>query len=256
MDDGLVLNYDLEAPTYDRTRGGDARAASAAEAVGSLLPPGVESLADLACGTGIVTARFPARRVVGVDLSPGMARIASGRLPGRVTVADVTRVPLADASVDAVVMIWLLHLLDETASTAALSEAARVLRPGGALITTVDKDAAYFATPCDTADLIVPVRARNPAPRSDAASRVTGLVAALNLEPAGETTFPGNGQGLSPRAWAASLLARRPAWTKAADAGTLTELCDRLRTLPDQETPRPDPVYRLVRFTKTANRTV
>ncbi|RCG31885.1 class I SAM-dependent methyltransferase [Sphaerisporangium album] len=247
-----MLNYDLEASTYDRTRGGDARAASAAEAVETLLPADVGSLADLACGTGIVTARLSARRVVGVDLSQGMARVASGRLPGRVTVADVTRLPLADASVDAVVMIWLLHLLDHATSAAALSEAARVLRPGGTLITTVDKEAAYFATPCDTADLIAPVRALSLTPQSDAAPRVAGLVAALDLEPSGQTTFPGDGQGHSPRAWAAALLAHRPAWTKNADARALTELCDRLRALPDQETPRPDPVYRLARFTKAS----
>ncbi|GII85187.1 methyltransferase [Sphaerisporangium siamense] len=245
-----MLNYDAEASTYDRTRGGDARAASAAAAITRLLPSRATLVADLACGTGIVTARVAAPRVVGIDLSHGMARLAAARLPGRIALGDVTAVPLADGSVDAVVMIWLLHLLDHTASARALSEAARVLRPGGTLLTTVDKDAAYYVTPSDVADLIAPVRARHVPPPSDAHDRVTDLATALGLSPAGRTTFPGDGQGHSPRGWAELILTRRLPWTKRADPGTLTALTTGLHTLPDQDRPRPDPVYPLVSFTK------
>ncbi|GII64248.1 methyltransferase [Sphaerisporangium krabiense] len=245
-----MLNYDAEASTYDRTRGGDARAVSAAAAIGALLPRQVTLVADLACGTGIVTARVAAPRVIGIDLSHGMARLAAARLPGRVARGDVTAVPLADGSVDAVVMIWLLHLLDHAASARALAEAARVLRPGGTLLTTVDKDEAYYVTPSDVAELIVPVRARHVPPPSDAHDRVTGLATALDLSPAGRTTFPGDGQGHSPRGWAELILTRRIPWTKRADPGTLAALTGRLHALPGQDRPRADPVYRLVSFTK------
>ena len=61
------------ASTYDISRGGEARAAAAAEAVEQLLPAGPHTLIDVGCGTGIVTARLrrPARAVLGVDRSPG-----------------------------------------------------------------------------------------------------------------------------------------------------------------------------------------
>jgi SAM-dependent methyltransferase len=245
-----MVNYDVEAGSYDRTRGGDARAASAAGAVARLLPEAAGTLADLACGTGIVTARLPGRRVLGLDLSRGMAGVAAGRLPGRVAVGDVTRLPLGGGRVDAVVMIWLLHLLGDAASAAALAEAARTLRPGGTLITTVDKDDARFAVHSDIADLVLPVSGRYPVSQSDAFDRVTGLAAALGLEPTGQTTFAGTGQGRSPREWTDALLGRDLPWVRIADADVLAGLRDRLKALPGQDRPRPDPVYRLVRFTK------
>ena len=75
-----VLDYDREAEHYDATRGGDARADAAADAIETLLARaarGVERVADVACGTGIVTVRLarPGRRVIGVDQSAGMAAV-------------------------------------------------------------------------------------------------------------------------------------------------------------------------------------
>ncbi|GAA4482098.1 class I SAM-dependent methyltransferase [Actinoallomurus oryzae] len=246
-----MLDYDREADHYDVTRGGDARAASAAAAVRALLPPDTTRLADLACGTGIVTVRLtrPGRQVIGIDLSSGMTRIAATRLPGRITIGDVTRLPLADASMDAVVMIWLLHLMNAPAGAAALTEVARVLRPGGTLLTTVDKNDAVFATDDDTTALIKPVRAAYAAPQTDATGRVTDLGAPLGLTVTGENAFPGTGQGRSPRRWREHLLAGAFTWAKAA-GDDLTALCERLQALPDQDRPRPDPVYRLLRLTK------
>lgn len=245
-----MLDYDREADRYDVTRGGDARAASAAAAVRALLPPDTARLADLACGTGIVTARLrrPGRQVIGIDLSSGMARIAETRLPGRITIGDVTRLPLADASVDAVVMIWLLHLMNEPASAAALTEAARVLRPGGTLLTTVDKNDAVFAAGGDVTALIEPVRAARAAPGTDATGRVTDLAGRLGLTVTGQGAFPGTGQGRSPRQWRERLSGSAFTWAEAA-GDDLTALGERLRALPDQDRPRPDPVYRLIRLT-------
>ena len=40
-----------------------------------------------------------------------MAAVAASRLPGRITLGCVTRIPLASGSVDVVTMVWLLHLL-------------------------------------------------------------------------------------------------------------------------------------------------
>lgn len=247
-----MLNYDHEADTYDVTRGGADRAAAAAVAVESLLPPGSTRVADLACGTGIVTMRLrrPGRQVVGIDLSPGMAAVAAVRLPGRIAVADTARTPLADASTDAVVMIWLLHLLEEKTSAAVLAEAARVLRPGGGLLTTVDKGEAQYADGSDIAEVVGPARAAHRLPQQDSARRVADLVGELGLVPDGRTVFVGRGQGRSPRQWRESLLGGHFPW--ARDEGVLARLCERLGALPDQDEPRPDPVHRLVRFVRAA----
>ncbi|WP_406603440.1 class I SAM-dependent methyltransferase [Nocardia aurantia] len=50
--------------------------------------------------------------------------------PRRCTRGDAGRLPPADSTADAVTAIWLLHLIPPTLVTAALTEAARVLRPG------------------------------------------------------------------------------------------------------------------------------
>lgn len=140
-----MLDYDREAEIYDRSRGGEERAAAAADTIGHLLPSRARSILDVACGTGIVTARLkqPGRRVVALDLSAGMLTKATGRLPGSVVRADAAALPVASGRLDAVVMIWLLHLVPEPEQLVA--EAARVLGPAGRLITTVDKDCGAFA---------------------------------------------------------------------------------------------------------------
>ena len=61
-----------------------------------------------------------------------------------------------------------------------LDEAARVLRPGGVLVTTVDKAAAHGY--------------RDDAP-TDREADVTAYAPALGLEPAGRGSYVGHGQG-------------------------------------------------------------
>lgn len=72
--------------------------------------------------TGLLTTAFPA--VISLDLSEQMLRRAAGRSPARVR-ADAAALPIADATVTAVVAIDMLLFADEI---------ARVLAPGGVLI--------------------------------------------------------------------------------------------------------------------------
>ncbi|WUU26794.1 class I SAM-dependent methyltransferase [Kribbella sp. NBC_00662] len=133
------------ASTYDDTRGGLTRAVAAAEAVDSLLPKGGRVL-ELAVGTGIVGAELVAlgNLVHGVDLSTAMLQHARVRLPGHVLAADAARLPVADRRCDAVVAVWLLHLLDN--SEPVIAEVARVLRTDGVFVTTTEKtDAGRYA---------------------------------------------------------------------------------------------------------------
>jgi SAM-dependent methyltransferase len=249
-----VLDYNREAELYDRTRGGDARAAAAAEAVETLLPDGAAIVVDVACGTGSVTARLrrPDRRVIGVDRAYGMARVAASRVPGAVAVADAAELPLPDASVDAVVMVWLLHLLDMTVSAAAIREACRVLRPGGVLVTTVNKDEAPYARESDVSALITPVRNAYSMPQPDAPVRIAEICAPRGLMVTSCVTFVGRGQGRSPEAWREAIASLPLGWNHRATPDALAALDARLGALPAQSRPRPDPIYTLIALTKSS----
>ncbi|MFF0199660.1 class I SAM-dependent methyltransferase [Streptomyces sp. NPDC005017] len=245
-----MLDYDKEAGAYDALRGGEPRAAAAAEAVLGLLPPRCPGLLDVACGTGIVTRRLaaarPETRVTGVDLALGMARTADARMPGTVVVGDSRRLPFPDASFDAVVSVWLLHLLDDADVRRAVAECARVLRPGGVYVTTVDKAAAHNVG--SDIDAVLAARPRSPA--HDTAGHVTALAAAHGLVPAGRARFPGRGQGRSPRRTIADL--RRGWFVTLAPGEALTEtFAARLAALPDQDRPRPDPVFSVRAYRRT-----
>jgi ubiquinone/menaquinone biosynthesis C-methylase UbiE len=258
-----VLDYDREAERYDATRGGEARAGAAAEAIEALISRAARGwrraagsaparVVDVACGTGIVTVRLlrPGRSVIGIDRSAGMAAVAAARLPGRIALGDAIRLPLASASADVVTMVWLLHLLDHVASASALAEAGRVLRPGGLLITTVGKDEAAYSQADDAAAIVEPVRARFDHEQTDSLDRVRDIGRRYGLALAAQTTFTGFGQGLSPRRWLKLLGRDGIGWTAAAGRERRDALCAALKALPDQDRPRPDPVYRLVALRK------
>lgn len=241
-----MLDYDDEARHYVASRGGEPRARAAADAVERLLPQGPCAVLDIACGTGIVTERLPrpGRTVVGVDRSPGMLSLAARRVPGGVVRGDATRLPFASDAVDAVVIVWLLHLLPDPVPV--LAEAARVLRPGGVLITTVDKNDAYFAEDSDIAEATADLRHQYAPQVPDRSARLLRWAAEQGLGTAGQTWFPGTGQGRSPRGWREVIEAGRISWCTHAPRDQVVDVCRRLAALPDQDTPRPDPLYRLV----------
>ncbi|MFI2436971.1 class I SAM-dependent methyltransferase [Streptomyces sp. NPDC018693] len=247
-----MLDYDAEAHAYDTLRGGEPRAEAAAEGVLSLVPRQTRRWLDVACGTGIVTRRLaaarPEARVTGVDLAHAMARRAAARLPGAVVVADSRRLPFPDAVFDAVSSVWLLHLLDDAEDVRRIvAECARVLRPGGVYVTTVDKAAAHNVG----SDIDVVLASRPPTPVRDAAALVEGYAAEQGLRPAGQTRFTGRGQGRSPRR---TIFDLRRGWFVMLPPGhpRADEFAARLAALPDQDRPRPDPVFTLRAFGKPA----
>ncbi|GHD00650.1 methyltransferase [Streptomyces violarus] len=245
-----MLDYDKEAARYDASRGGEPRAAAAAEAVLSLVPPDTCSLLDVGCGTGIVTRRLAAARdgmrVTGVDLALAMARQAAARLPGAVVLADSRRLPFRDGEFDAVSSVWLLHLAAGPAEVRTIvGECARVLRPGGVYVTTVDKAASHNVG----SDIDVLLSSRPPSPVRDGASDVVAHAAGHGLVPAGQACFRGHGQGRSPRRTVADL--RRGWFVTLPPGDPLADgFATRLAELPDQDRPRPDPVFTLRAFWK------
>ncbi|MFI1166183.1 class I SAM-dependent methyltransferase [Streptomyces sp. NPDC020801] len=245
-----MLDYDKEAERYDASRGGEPRAAAAAEAVLGLVPRAARDLLDVGCGTGIVTRRLAAARaglhVTGVDRAPAMARQAAARLPGAVVLADSRRLPFPAGRFDAVTSVWLLHLTSGPEDTrAVVAECARVLRPGGVYVTTVDKAAAHNVG--SDIDAVLASRPRSPA--RDAEDLVAAYAAEHGLLPAGRDRFPGRGQGRSPRRTIADL---RRGWFVTLPPGEpLSEdFAARLAALPEQDRPRPEPVFTLRAFRK------
>ena len=143
--------FDIIAPRYDQftrlfsfgmDRGwkaellDDAVAAAPAEAV----------VVDLACGTGdlafAIAERVAGARVSGVDASPRMIegakarrRARAGGAAGRVAfrIGDMTRLDVPDASVDILTAGYGFRNVPDF--RVALAEAARVLQPGGRLLT-------------------------------------------------------------------------------------------------------------------------
>jgi ubiquinone/menaquinone biosynthesis C-methylase UbiE len=98
----------------------------------TLLGPGSGTCLEIGCGTGVhaATVRELGWTPVGVDVSQGMLRHARGRLA--VARADAQRLPFPDGSLPAVISV-MAHT-DMAGYPAVVSEAARVLRPGGALV--------------------------------------------------------------------------------------------------------------------------
>ncbi len=110
--------------------------------VGRVVAGGGAHVLDAGCGTGRI-ARYLVDRglsVVGVDLSPGMLAMARRDHPDlELHEGSLTALPLADGSVDGVVFWYsLIHLTDDELP-AALTEAVRVLRPGGHVLLAFQK---------------------------------------------------------------------------------------------------------------------
>jgi ArsR family transcriptional regulator len=116
----------LRAEMYGPTFGTDALL--------SLLPSGW-TVADLGCGTGALALELSrhVKRVIGIDNTPAMLDAARRRMDGTPNIelrqGDLESLPIDDHSCDAVMMVLVLTYLSDP--SAALAEAARVLKPGG-----------------------------------------------------------------------------------------------------------------------------
>lgn len=96
-------------------------------------------LLDIGTGTGRMAEIFAptARRITALDRSPEMLRIARAKLAGQPVPIDLVQgdflnLPVADASVDSIVIHQALHFAHEP--DRVIAEAGRVLRGGGHLL--------------------------------------------------------------------------------------------------------------------------
>lgn len=124
------LDYTPQADGYDRTRGASPSILRPLTALLASAPG--PSLLDVGGGTGNYAAalREAGYEPLVLDVSASMlVRAAAKNLP--VVRADATDLPVAPASLDAVTVISVLHLVPDWRR--ALAEARRVLRRGGRL---------------------------------------------------------------------------------------------------------------------------
>ncbi len=99
------------------------------------------SYVDLACGTGGLLKpaldAFPRLHGIGLDLSEPYLNVARERVPSRragYITAMAEQLPFADNSLDVVSCVFLFHELPPKVRRQVISEAARVLKPGGSFL--------------------------------------------------------------------------------------------------------------------------
>ncbi|WP_235490700.1 class I SAM-dependent methyltransferase [Streptomyces roseoverticillatus] len=137
---GIGAEFDKRAATYDASA---MHRWQAHEAVRLAVPHPNTQVLDVATGTGLAAREAAALtgehgRVVGVDLSLGMLRVARRHSPGNCSyaVADAHRLPFGDDRFDLIMCVAGLPYLD---AEAAVREWARVARPGAAIVFTVPR---------------------------------------------------------------------------------------------------------------------
>jgi demethylmenaquinone methyltransferase/2-methoxy-6-polyprenyl-1,4-benzoquinol methylase len=145
--DRIAGMFDAIAPRYDLlnhllSAGIDRRWRKCA--IRALCLTGTERVLDLCAGTADLAiaarqARPPAARVVGVDFAAAMLAIGAGKIaraaPGggvSLVRGDAMRIPVANASVDAVTIAFGIRNVEQP--DVALREIVRVLKPGGRLV--------------------------------------------------------------------------------------------------------------------------
>jgi SAM-dependent methyltransferase len=124
-----AISFGAAAQNYDRYRVG-----APPEILNRLLPTGCEAVLDLGAGTGAVTRHLVdwVPRVFAVDPDERMRELLSENCPSAVALdGTAERIPLPDASVDAVFVASAWHWVD---TERAIPEIARVLGPGGTLV--------------------------------------------------------------------------------------------------------------------------
>lgn len=133
------MGVDFHDPVNRRIYAGREADASWRRAIGKLVDPVRAVVVDVGCGGGIYTRAWHdlgAQSVIGIDFSePTLdeARTAHGHLPGiTFRLGDAAATGLPDREADVVFERALIHHVADLA--AVVTEAARLLRPGGTLL--------------------------------------------------------------------------------------------------------------------------
>lgn len=207
--------------------------------LGQAVPSDSRLVLDLACGSAPMHPRLSHAKYLGVDLSE--AELSRARAAGRSEVhrADVTALPIADGSVDAVVMSMAFMLVPQEQ---VLAEVARVLSPGGVFAAMVPALGPVRASDLlPTAALALPLGGPGRMPQQIHTGRLAGLLYSAGLTPGsrGRRRYP-----FPVRNRAEADLAVRSLYTPGSSGKQRARAVDWLTRLGPVELPVP-----LLRFT-------
>lgn len=137
--DAVRRAWDAVAETYARSRDPDGEDAAL---LGDLLAelPDAPEILDVGCGDGQRTAANlrPAATVTGLDFSRRQLELARENVPSMAGVqADMTTLPFRADAFDAAVAYHAIFHVPRAQHPTVYDELARVLRPGGLLLSTV-----------------------------------------------------------------------------------------------------------------------
>lgn len=135
--DKVRRHYDAVADTYDHHydhhRGRNYHTRLSNQLIAALPENG--TILDIGCGTGLFVEKYIARggTAVGLDISARMVERARERCTGsEFIVGEAATIPFRDGSFDAVSSMLVFSYIRDP--EAMLSEAYRVLKPGGAIV--------------------------------------------------------------------------------------------------------------------------
>ncbi|WP_049981444.1 class I SAM-dependent methyltransferase [Halolamina rubra] len=132
--------YDAIAATYDDQRTADPANNEGLVALRESLPARPRVL-DLGCGAGAGPLQFlPDERAVGLDFSGEQLRIARDRVDADLVAGELTALPFAADSFDAVTAFYAVIHLPIDAHADCYAEVARVLEPGGEFLFSIGDD--------------------------------------------------------------------------------------------------------------------
>ena len=134
--------WDERVDAWEEVASGEAFLALRDRIVELAEPQAGDRVVDLGAGTGLVTLALApcVEEVVAVDISERMLErleaqaAADGVHNLRALEADLRHLPVDDESATLVVSNYAFHHLDDAGKELALSEARRILRPGGRLV--------------------------------------------------------------------------------------------------------------------------
>lgn len=106
-----------------------------------------ESVLDLGCGTGEFSPFFPEESYIGIDIDERNINYAKAHYQRKFLTADAGKLPFDDNSFSKILILGVLHHLNDEDCLRVLEEAKRVLKPDGKMLVMEDIDtpnSGYF----------------------------------------------------------------------------------------------------------------
>lgn len=103
-------------------------------------PQSGKSILDLGCGTGEFSVFFNPATYTGIDIEQNYIDFAKENYKGKFLVGDATKLSFENGYFDGVVVLGVLHHIDDVYCRRILSEVKRVLKPSGIMLIMEDVD--------------------------------------------------------------------------------------------------------------------